>query len=385
MTRWGMRAGRVFDGDRFVELPTLLVEQDSIVAVGESLPESIDVVDLGEATVLPGLVDCHQHLVFDGRGTLEEQVAGRSDAELADRARRNARRALRGGVTALRDLGDRSFLTLELRDDPDLARVMGAGPPITPPGGHCYYLGGETAGGPELLRAVRERAERGADLVKLMVTGGAGTPTHPLWDLQYTPDEIRSVVDEAHRLGLPVAAHCHGVVGIEAAADAGVDSIEHCSFFDAEMRSVPPPELLSRLAERGIAISATLGYTSPPPYPPVWMAAVPIMRSAFADIHREGGVVVVGTDAGINLGKPHDVLPYAHQILLDDVGMAPVEALRAMTSVAADVCGRPELGRLRAGSPADLVAVADDPSVSSTALIEPIAVWKDGRAVRDDR
>jgi imidazolonepropionase-like amidohydrolase len=151
------------------------------------------------------------------------------------------------------------------------------------------------------------------------------------------------------------------------------------------MRSVPPPELLSRLAERGIAISATLGYTSPPPDPPVWMAAVPIMRSAFADIHREGGVVVVGTDAGINLGKPHDVLPYAHQILLDDVGMAPVEALRAMTSVAADVCGRPELGRLRAGSPADLVAVADDPSVSSTALIEPIAVWKDGRSVRDDR
>ena len=90
-----MRAGQVFDGERLVDLPTELVEDARVVAVGESLPETVDVVDLGSATLLPGLVDCHQHLVFDGQGTLEEQVAGRSDAELGERARRNARRASR--------------------------------------------------------------------------------------------------------------------------------------------------------------------------------------------------------------------------------------------------------------------------------------------------
>jgi len=284
-------------------------------------------------------------------------------------------------VTTIRDLGDRSYLTLELRGSADLARVVGAGPPITPPGGHCWYLGGETVGGAHLLRAVRERAERGADLVKLMVTGGAMTPSFPLWELQYSPEEIRAVVDEAHRHGLPVAAHCHGVVGIQAAAEAEVDSIEHCSFFNADMESTPPPELLSLLAERGIAISATLGTTAPPPYPPAWETAKPIIRSAFGEIHRAGGVVVVGTDAGINPLKPHDVLPFAHEVLVDDVGMSPLDALRAITSSSADVCGRPDLGRLAPGSPADMVAVDGDPLRSSVSLTQPLAVWKAGQMV----
>lgn len=377
---WGVRARRVFDGERFVDRPTVLVDGDAIVAAGEPIPPSVDTVDLPDATLLPGFVDCHQHLVFDGHGTLESQVTDRPDDELADRARHAATVALRGGVTTLRDLGDRSFVTLPLRTDPTLPTIAAAGPPITPPGGHCWYLGGECVGESMLRAAVAERAERGCDVVKIMVTGGAMTPSYPLWQNQFSEDEVRLVVDEAHRHGMPVAAHCHGIDGIALAVDVGVDTIEHCSFFDDTLRCAPPPGLLDRIAASDTALSATWGVTTEPVRPEHWEIAIPVIRRAMGDVHAAGGTVVVGTDAGIYRQKPHDVLPHAYPTMLD-AGMAPVEALRAVTSVAADVLRRPEKGRFRAGADADMVAVAGDPAAEPRALTAVDRVWLGGRAV----
>lgn len=378
--RWGMRAARLFDGYDFVERATVLVEGNAVVAVGAQLPESIEVLDLGDATLLPGLVDCHQHLVSNGRGSLEDQVTGVDDAALTERARSNARLAVTGGVTTVRDLGDRGFVTLGLRDDPTLAGIAAAGPPITPPGGHCWYLGGECAGPEQLAAAVADRVERGCDVVKIMVTGGAMTPSFPLWECQFSEADVRLVVDAAHAAGLPVAAHCHGVDGIAMAVDVGVDSIEHCTFFTASNESIPPPELLDRLAASGVALSATWGVTEQPPSPPNWQRARPIIEEALGRVHAGGGTVVVGTDAGIYRQKPHDVLPFALPTLLG-AGMSMVEALRAITSSAADVCRRPERGRLRAGLPADIVAVSGDPSVDPAALTRIAGVWRNGSTI----
>lgn len=150
--RWALRAARLFDGFDFVDRATLLIEGDAVVAVGEQLPESVPVVDLGDATLLPGLVDCHQHLVFNGRGTLEEQVTDIDDAALTERARSNARRALTGGVTTVRDLGDRGFVTLGLRDSPDLTGIAAAGPPITRPRVTAGTSGVNAKGRVSLLR-----------------------------------------------------------------------------------------------------------------------------------------------------------------------------------------------------------------------------------------
>ncbi len=377
---WGMRAARLFDGERFVERPTLLVDRGLVVAVGEPIPESADVVELPDATVLPGFVDCHQHLVFDGVGTLESQVSGVDDETLATRARAAARRALVGGVTTVRDLGDRDFVTLPLRGDPTLATILSAGPPITPPGGHCWYLGGECEGAAALARAVAERVERGCDVVKIMVTGGAMTPSYPPWQYQFSPAEVRLVVAEAHRGGLPVAAHCHGVDGIALAVDAGVDSVEHCSFFTEALECAPPPALLDRLASSGVALSATWGVTSEPVRPSHWETAVPLIRDALGSVHRAGGVVVVGTDAGIYPQKPHDVLPYSLPTMLE-AGLTTVEALRAITSRAAEVCRRPEKGRLAPGRHADVVAVDGDPVADPDALRRIAAVWRHGERV----
>ena len=379
---FALRAASVFDGERAVDRPTVLVDGDTIVAAGVAVPASVPVVDLGAATLLPGLIDCHQHLCFDGNGTLEEQVAGVDDDALLNRARTSAQRALRGGVTTLRDLGDRSYVTLGLRDDLSLPTILAAGPPITRAGGHCWFLGGICGGEADLREAVRVRAERQCDVVKVMVTGGYGTPTFPMWKTQFGRDELRFVVEESHRAGLPVAAHCHGVAGIEDALDAGADSIEHCTFYTAQARPEPDEALLQRLAASGVPISATLGRLPDYLPPPDLAANRPILFGAWRRLRELGATLVVGTDAGIGPHKPHDVLAYALGDLIES-GHSLVDGLRALTSVAAKACGVAEhKGRLSRGFDADIIAVNGDALTEPNALVSIAAVWRAGDRVR---
>jgi imidazolonepropionase-like amidohydrolase len=378
---FALRAASLFDGERVLDRPTVLVDRDAVVAAGVTVPASVPVVDLGAATLLPGLIDCHQHLCFHGNGTLEEQVAGVDDDALIERARVSARRALRGGVTTLRDLGDRSYVTLTLRDDPTLPTILAAGPPITRAGGHCWFLGGICSGEANLRAAVRERAERHCDVVKIMVTGGYLTPTFPMWQTQFGVDELRVVVEESHGAGLPVAAHCHGVEGIEGALEAGVDSIEHCSFYTHNARPEPNETLLERLAASGVPISPTIGRLPDYPLPPDLAANRGIMFGAWRRLHELGATLVAGTDAGIGPHKPHDVLAYALGDLLE-CGHTPDDGLRALTTVAAKACGVGDhKGRLAPGFDADIIAVNGDPLTEPNALVSITAVWRSGERV----
>ena len=379
-----LRGQRLFDGERQLERPTLLVDDAGrIVAAGEEVPPGVEITELPGATLVPGLIDTHQHLCFDGIGSLEEQVAGVDDGALLERARASARRALAAGVTTVRDLGDRDYVSLDLRGADDLPTILAAGPPITREGGHCWYLGGECAAeGGALREAVRTRHEHGCDVVKVMVTGGALTPTFPMWESQFSTDDLRHIVDESHRLGLPVAAHCHGVGGIESALDVRVDSIEHCTFFTADGHSLPSDDLLERLAASGIAISASLGQIPGGPIPPVIAANLEVIVTSMSRMADLGATICVGTDAGISPVKPHDVLPHA-LAQLSAFGQTPQYGLRAMTSVAAGVIGVGDhKGRLRAGFDADVLAVAGDPLTEPAALTRPVAVWKGGLRVR---
>lgn len=380
---FALRAGRVFDGDGLVAEPVVVIDGERIVSVGAPPPDGITTTDLGaRVTLLPGLVDTHQHLCFDGRGSLEEQVNPHDDDALSERAVDNARRALAGGVTTLRDLGDRNYLTLGLRDRRDLPTIVAAGPPLTRPDGHCWYLGGGCSDPGELRRAVAERVERGVDVVKVMFTGGVLTAgAYPLWTTQFPIEELRQIVDDAHAAGLPVAAHCHGLAGIVAALDVGVDSIEHCSFLGPDGVVVGDDAVIARLAASGVAVSATLGTAPGAELSPLVVRNQEASRAIRSRLRQLGAVVVAGTDAGITPAKPHDVLHHAVTDFLE-AGYSTLEALRAITATAAIVCGLGEhKGRLAAGYDADLLAVAGDPTRDAGALAAVDQVWRAGEPV----
>ena len=333
-------------------------------------------------TLLPGLVDSHQHLCFNGIGTLEEQVRGVTDEELLARARAAAQLALSAGITTVRDLGDRNFVTLGLRDDPALPTLLSAGPPITVPDGHCWYLGGECDSDDALRNAIAERADRACDAVKIMVSGGALTPTFPPWKSQFDEAQMRTMVDEAHKRSLPVAAHCHGVEAIETSIRVGVDSIEHCTFITEEQRSEPTDELEHALATSGIAVSCTVGAKPDAEPPPLVKQNLGAVRAAYVRVHELGGRLVAGSDAGIAIHKLHDDLRYTCAEMVA-VGMPTEDVLRMLTSAGADSLGLAHRkGRLRRGLDADVLAIAGDPRDDPLALLATAAVWCRGERMR---
>jgi imidazolonepropionase-like amidohydrolase len=389
-----IRADRLFDGVNAtpVERPVVLIETGRIVAVlsGKEPPPGAEVVDLGAATVLPGLVDSHIHLVFDASLDPVGHLAAADDEEVLTRMRAGARLALSAGVTTVRDLGDRGYLSLKLRDE--LAddytagpQILAAGPPITTGEGHCWFLGGQTASGADAVRAaVREHAERGVDVIKLMATGGELTPGTVSHLPQFAADELRAAVDEARRHNLPTTAHAHGTAGIANAVAAGVDMIEHGTFMTAQGAEADPA-VIRAIADAGIPIGATVAQKPLPGVapPPRIVKLLPLLLAVFRDIRAAGIPVVCSSDAGIGPLKPPDALPYGPAMMANLLGVAPVETLRAVTSLAAQVCGLGERkGRIAPGFDADLLAVAGDPLTDLTALTSTSAVFRAGTRVR---
>lgn len=380
-----VRAGRLFDGERALDGGAVLVQDGRILDVGAGEPPaSATLVDLGPDTcLLPGLVDAHVHLAFDASPDPVGAVEASDDATLLARMREAAGRALQAGITTVRDLGDRSFLALELRaqlagDGPE---ILAAGPPITARGGHCHFFGGEAEGAEAIRAAVRARRDRGCDVVKVMASGGNLTPGSDPVASQYARAELDLVVAEAREAGLPAAAHVHGAGAVADALEAGFDTLEHVTFMSAEGVDADPA-LLERIARSGVVVSATVGAV------PGHVARGPMARRMAAvlanhgRLHRAGARIVASTDAGIGPAKPHDVLPYAIEQLAG-LGMTNREALRAATALAAEACGVGDRkGRLQAGYDADLLAVSGDPTSTLASIHDVAAVFRAGRRVR---
>lgn len=387
-----LRATRLFDGlsSMLLDNPVVVLDGSQIVSVdvGDRYPtgEAVDVVDLPGSTLLPGLIDTHVHLCFDAGPDVVTALATRDDATALASMADAARHALAGGVTTVRDLGDRNYLALQLRERREfgpLPTIVAAGPPITTPHGHCHYLGGGTSGVAGIREAVRRHAERGVDVIKLMASGGLLTPGTHADQPQFSPAELRAAVDEANRFSLPVTAHAHATAAIAHALDAGVDGLEHVTFQSDGAIAPAPEDLVRAIADRHVVVGATLGWTpvSGVPLPPLLADGMPTLMANLRKLIAAGASVVLGTDAGIAPPKPHDVLRYAVGQFAD-LGPGPVEALRTVTSHAAEVVGLAHRkGRLAPGYDADILAVDGDPTADPTALHRIRAVYAHGVAV----
>ncbi|WP_405539620.1 amidohydrolase family protein [Streptomyces sp. NBC_00075] len=383
-------AGRVLvDSGTYLDDGAILIEGDSITAVGPRVQiaeqADADAVHLAfpEGIVVPGLIDAHVHLAFDGGTDPVTTLHESTDETLLKDMRRRAEQLLRSGVTTARDLGDRNGLALRL--DEEIARggtpgprIVSAGTPATPPGGHCHFLGGEVSGVAEVRDLVRRNIAAGAGVIKAMVTGGGLTKDGPKsWQSQFTWEELQALVDEAHQAGVPVAAHAHGTDGIAAAVEAGVDTIEHCTWMTGDGFDLRQ-DVLKKIVDDGIAVC--------PAVSPHWQMLPRFFgeerAAAMFDLVRQmaeaGAKLVAGTDAGVQRAGFDGLVPalsfYAH------LGLPTSKILDMATADAADALGLGgTTGRIVPGFRADLLVIEGDPLEDLDALRAIRAVVAAGR------
>ena len=391
----GYRADTAFDGERALSGGALvLVEDGRIVAVeagAAAPPADCEVTYLAGTTILPGLIDTHVHLCGDDSLRALDQFFELSPADLERIIAAGLQQQLAADVTCVRDLGDFEWAVVDRRRAPADGQieptVVASGPPITIDQGHCWPMGGVTSGVDGLRAAVRERVDRGADVVKIMTSGGAMTPGTDVLLCQFTVEELRVVVEEAHRLGLPVTGHAHSLPAVQQCADAELDGIEHCSCLTPDGFNTPP-ELAERIAAAGTFVGPTLGRaigSEPPPQVKAMMERMHIgwddRLDQVRDLHRAGVQFLSGSDSGISPGKPHGVLPEAVIDLLD-CGVPAELALTSATTTSAAALGLTErTGRLQAGLDADLLIVEGNPLQDITALRSVRTVVSRGREV----
>ncbi len=369
MTDLLLRGGRVWDGDGdSAEARDVLIGGGSITSVAPQLAGDADVVDVSGCTVLPGLIEGHAHLCFSATVDWRSVYDGDSPGRMLLRMAAAARSMVEAGITTVRDLGAPTALAIELRDALAAGLAVGpdllvAGAPITTTGGHCYFMGGEADGELGVRVAVRERVKAGVDWIKVMASGGNMTPGTNVYAAQYTVRELAAIVEEAHRLNVRVAAHCHGVEGIRNAVEAEVDTLEHCSFQTPD-GPLKDDDLIAEIAERGLIVSPTIsvGFRR-------WLGTPrhelrsQLVRQLFAS----GCRVLMSTDCGIP-NVPHPALAGGIAMLADLGGLSPIEALRLATSRSAELLGLDDRGTIEEGKRADLLVVEGDPTTGLGAL-----------------
>jgi imidazolonepropionase-like amidohydrolase len=405
-----LKAARLFDAKvGKLVTPGLVVVLDgkiSAVGAGASVPAGAEVIDLGDATLLPGFMDAHTHLTGqpgeDWRQDIIDDMQ-RTTAERTLEALPYARATLMAGFTTVRNLGAEEFIDIGLRNG--IRRGVAVGPRILAStaglgttGGHCdagnswrkgllaQPSGEGVADGPEALRAkVRDSIKYGADVIKVCATGGVLSLNADVDSPQLTQAELDAIVDEAHVRKRKVAAHAHGPEGAKRAIRAGVDSVEHGSFLDDEalqlMKKKGTFYVPTAMALNGVRERFEKGLLAPAQIPK-FKAAYAAARQTLSKAVSSGVRVAFGTDAGV-FAHGRNAGEFA---LLVEAGMTPANALRTATTINADLLGiSDKLGSLETGKLADVVAVPGDPLQDIRRTEQVFFVMKEGVVYRDDR
>ncbi len=361
-----LTAPRVITGDETVTNGAVVVDDRTMRWVGpaEALPpeyRALPRTDYPGSTIIPGLIDCHVHLGLDGGPNPAARMRGETDAQQLVLMLHSARDLLGVGVTTARDMGARAYLDVIVREA--IAEGLARGPrmvvatrPITVTGGHCWFMGGEADSDDDLRRMVRTHHKHGADLIKVMATGGFMTTGSAPWHAQFTAEQLAVIVTEARRVDTPVAAHAHGIEGIRRAVEAGVTTIEHCSWVtETNERRFDEP-LAAQIAERGIVVCPTINANAR------YVAELTglMVGQHVKTMYDMGVQIVAGTDAGID-GMPHHQYVGGLEYLVS-LGLPPADVLAMATTKAAAALGLGAVtGRLAPGYDADLIVVDGDP------------------------
>jgi imidazolonepropionase-like amidohydrolase len=407
-----LKAARMFDGKSkaLVTNGVVIVQGDKIVDAGSNIaiPQDAQVIDLGDSTLSPGFMDAHTHLTSNFAGNYNERRLKEVDLNVSEQAiiaTTYARATVEAGFTTVRDLGSRfvgskEFVDVALRNAINHGVVPGprmlvatygigaTGGHFDPTAGFRDMLFGREpdysegiADGPDAIRhAVRFEIKNGADVIKAAVSGGVLSLTDEVDTPQFTPPEIAALVDETHRLRKKVAVHCHGDQAAKDAIEAGVDSIEHGSFLK--------PETLQLMKTKGTWLVPTLMATEwvlakldsyPPALQEKGEAAGAARTEMFRNAVKLGVKIGLGTDAGV---YPHGQNAKEFKLMVD-LGLPPIEALRAGTSSDAELLGiSAKVGTLEKGKLADIVAMPGDPTQDITATERVSFVMKEGKVVK---
>jgi imidazolonepropionase-like amidohydrolase len=402
-----VHAGKVLDvrTGNYATDQTIWIEGGKIKAIGKAsdiakqLPAGIKTIDLSNSTILPGLIDCHTHLTMspDMMGPTGYHISNPRSALIGAR---NARVTLEAGFTTVRNVGANGYADIALRDainagDVPGPRMLASGPPLSITGGHGdnnflapqfnYSEDGVANGIDGVTTKVRENIKYGADLIKFMATGGVlSEGDNPALE-QYSPEEMKAIIDTAHSLGRKVAAHAHGALGIKNAVLAGVDSIEHGSYINDED--------IALMKQRGTYLVPTvfledwlfanyqhLGFTQS--MTDKMNTVLPVAKQNLAHAFKEGVKVAFGTDAAV---YPHGMNAGEFGVMVK-MGLPPLVAIQAATVNAADLLGWTDrVGTLEPGKFADIVAVDGDPVADVTTLEHIRFVMKGGEVIKNQQ
>jgi imidazolonepropionase-like amidohydrolase len=407
-----LKAARLFDGksDALVTPGIVVVSEDKIVAIGAKakIPADAEVIDLGEATLLPGFIDAHTHLTGMYREDYDRAALDglqKTIPQMAIETTTNARVTLMAGFTTVRDVGARAYLDVGLKNAIDGGAVPGprmlvSVHAIGATGGHCDENGfreglfgkesgpedGIVNGADQARQAVRLAHKYGATIIKTCATGGVLSLVDAVDAPQLTQAELDALVNEAHALKLKTAAHAHGAEGAKRAIRAGIDSIEHGSFLDDEaldlMKQRGTYLVPTLMAAQGLREQMAKKANIPPVIREKAERAMKGAPETFKKALAKGIKIGLGTDAAV---YPHGRNPEEfHQMV--DLGMKPIDALKAGTSADADLLGMMDkIGTLEAGKLADVVAVPGDPVENIRQTEHVFFVMKDGVIYRHDK
>ncbi len=390
----------LIDGNGGAPVPdaALLVEGERIAWVGPAadLPaeaQSVEQIDVSGKWLMPGIIDAHIHICYNGEESTFALLEKPRD-DLVLEAVEICERTLSQGVTTIRDVGGEQYIEMSLRKAIDRGFIRGprmklSGRVISMTGGHAHFIAREADGPHEMRKAAREQIKAGADLVKLMATGGSATPGQDIHASQLTVEEIAAVTEVAHMMGRTVAAHCHGTGGIRNCMLGGVDSIEHGTYLDEETADM--------MVERGAQLVLTVGVGNPDlesyPLSPVQQAdaarrkpmieqGVKQIRQTIALARSKGVFIGCGTDAGGNPLAPHQFAMARELELLVENDLTAMEAITIGTRNNARILRwEDEIGTLEAGKYADLLLLEADPLQDIRNLRRIAAVYKGGEKV----